>query len=136
MIDRDKSHAAGEGLADFAHCIRDVAQFPARVRHLQRADRGFVAQRPLEFRSFALGEVQPEAHRVGDGQDVGKEDRGIEREAIEGLQRHFGCIRRVLGECEEAAGLLAGCVVFREVAARLAHQPDRRVFGFLARECP
>ena len=38
------------------------------------------------------------------------------------------CIRdRVLGEREEAARLLARGVVLGEVAARLAHDPDRRV---------
>ena len=50
----------------------------------------FVAQRTLEARALAFGEREPEAHRVRDGEDVGEQDRRVEREALERLQRHLG----------------------------------------------
>ena len=37
------------------------------------------AHRALELRPLALGEIEAEAHRVGHGQDVGEQDRRVER---------------------------------------------------------
>ena len=60
----------------------------------------------LEARALALGERQAEPHRVGDRQDVGEQDRRVEREARERLQRHLGRERRASsrarGSCRPA----------------------------------
>ena len=100
----------------------------------QARDVRLVAHRALEARAFALDEVQAEAHRVGHGQDVGEQDGGVERKALERLQRHFGGVVGVRREAHEAAGAGARGVVLGQVAAGLAHQPDRRVVGGLAQE--
>ena len=60
------------------------------------------ARRALEARPLALGEIEPEAHRVGNGQDVREQDRRIERKAIQRLQRHLGRERRILGAARES----------------------------------
>ncbi len=81
----------------------------------------FRADRALESRTFALDEIQAEAHCVGDGQDVREQDGGVERETFERLKRDF---RRVIGigrEAEETAGARTRGVVLGQVAARLAH---------------
>ena len=39
---------------------------------------GGAAHRALELRAFAFDEVQPQAHRVGHGEDVREQDRGVE----------------------------------------------------------
>ena len=62
------------------------------------------AHRPLELRAFALDEIQAQAHRVGHGEDVGEQDRGVEREARQRLQRDFAGELGVLGHRQEAAG--------------------------------
>ncbi len=86
----------------------------------------------FEFRPFAIDEIQAEAHRVRHGQDVGKQDGGVERIAVDRLQRDFGGVIGIGGQPHEGAGALAGGAVFRQVAAGLAHQPQRRVVGRLA----
>ena len=74
--------------------VEHVAQ-PRHVGHGERCDRASSRIGARESRAFALGERQAEAHRVGHGQDVGEQDRRIERKALERLQRHFGRERRV-----------------------------------------
>src|SRR5207342_2923209 len=83
------------------------------------------ADRALELGAFALDEVQAQAHGVGHGEDVGEQDRGVEREAAQRLQRDFAGEFRGLGHRQEAAGLGARGAVLGQVAAGLAHQPDR-----------
>jgi hypothetical protein len=59
-------------------------------------------------------------------QDIGKQDRGVEAEPADRLQRHFG---RQLGrkaEIEKARDLCPHGPIFRQVTARLPHHPDRR----------
>ena len=72
-----------------AHRVDHVAQL-VRIGHGQSRDVRLVAHGPLEPRAFALGEIQAQAHRVGHGQDVGEQDRRVERKALERLQRDFG----------------------------------------------
>ncbi len=119
--------------ANRAHGIHDIAQLDVHVGYGEFRDVGHAADRALELRTLAIGEVQAKAHRVRHGQDVGKQDRGIQRKTAQRLQRHFTGQFRVLGQGQEAAGLRARRPVFRQVAAGLAHQPDRRaVDGFAA----
>ena len=103
----DQRHAAGQRTPDFADRIHHIAQLRIRIGHRQIADRPFVAQRPLELRTFAFGEVQAQAHRVGDGEDVGKQDRRIEFEARQRLQRHLAGQCR--GSCTGRGNCRRGC---------------------------
>ena len=115
--------------------VEDVAQ-PLQVGRRQRTHSALVAQRPLERRALALREAQSQPHRVGHREDVGKDDRGVERKAPDRLQRHLACELGRLREREEASGLEPRLVVFGEVAPRLPHDPHRRVRRRLAQQCP
>ena len=129
----DEGHAAVERLADDGDRVEDVAAArPCRRRQAPHVLLG--AHGALELRALALGEVEAQPHRVGDGEDVGEEDGRVEREALQRLQRHLAGELGVLREGEEAAGLPARGVVLREVAPGLAHDPDRRVVGGLAQQ--
>ncbi len=130
----DERHAIAQLAANLAHRVHHVAQLHRRIRHRELGDVALVAQRPLEARTFALGEAQPEAHRIRDRQDVGEEDRGIERKALERLQCHLGGERGRLCQRQETSRLGARRVVFRQIASGLSHEPDRRVLGGLPRE--
>ena len=88
--------------------------------------------RPLEFRPLAFGKVQPQPHRVGNGENVGKQDRSIQIEACQRLQCDFAGHFRMLGHAQETAGARARGAVFGQIAARLPHQPDRRAVHRLA----
>src|SRR5436190_23218463 len=87
-VARERERTAGEPderdspLQRFAD-KRDRVEYIAQLLEVgdgERLDVLFVAQRPLEFWSFTFGEVKAKAHRIGDREDVGEEDRRIERE--------------------------------------------------------
>ena len=122
----DERNAAAQRLAHHGEGVEHVAQ-PRRVGNGERGDVALGAQRPLELRPLAFDEVQPQSHRVGHREDVGEDDRSVEREALDRLQRDLTGELGRLREREEAAGLAPRGVVFGKVAPRLAHDPDRRV---------
>src|SRR5436190_11680085 len=80
----------------------------------------------IEPRAFAGLEAYGAAERIGNDEDVGKDDRGIEVETADRLQRHFGGIFRRKAQIEEAARLGAQLAILRQVPAGLPHHPDRR----------
>jgi hypothetical protein len=86
--------------------------------------RCFVAYHALKFWAFALLERQTQAHGVGHGEDVAEKNGGVQRIALQGLQRDFGGVVHVGGQPHEAARLGAGGAVLGQVAPGLAHQPD------------
>ena len=86
------------------------------VRRIQR----------IEPRAFAGLEAHRSAERVGNDENVREDDRGVEVEAADRLQRHFGGEFRREAQIEKAAGLGADFAVFRQIAAGLPHHPERR----------
>jgi hypothetical protein len=74
---------------------------------LQCADGGFVAQRTFELGAFALGKVQAQAHGIRHGEDVGKQDGGIQRKTLQRLQGDFSGVVRAGAQAHEAAGTRA-----------------------------
>jgi hypothetical protein len=64
---------------------------------------------------------------VRDDQNVGKQDRAVEAETADRLERDLGRGVAVIDQREESALLRAQGAVFGQVAPRLAHQPDRGV---------
>src|SRR4030095_9227289 len=82
----DQRHLAGEAAPRERDRVEYVPE-PLEVRVRERADRRLVTQRTLEYRPLALDELQAQPHSVGHGEDVGEDDRRVEREAFERLQR-------------------------------------------------
>jgi hypothetical protein len=81
--------------------------------------------------SFTFDELYGLAERVGDHQDIGKQDSRIKAKASDRLQGYFrGKLRRKT-ERQKAPGLFAHCPILRQVATRLSHQPDRRWLSYL-----
>src|SRR5690606_10783743 len=78
-------------------------------------------QRPAAFL-----EAQVAAERVRHDEDVGEQDRGVEVEATDRLQRHLDREVGVVAESEEATRLGARRAIFGEIATRLPHHPYRR----------
>ena len=132
----NKRHLAVEFLPDQADRIGDIAQARLRVGYAEPVDFRRAAQRALELRSFALGEVKPETHRVRNGQNIGEQDCGVERESPERLQRHLAGQFGILAQVEKRAGLLASRAIFGQITPGLAHDPNRRGVGGLAQQRP
>ena len=80
----------------------------------------------IEPRPLALDEADLLAERVRDHEDVGEQDRGVEIEAPDRLERDLGRGFGRIAEIEEAARLGAKLAIFGKIASRLPHQPDRR----------
>ena len=127
-----RRHLPVELATDRAYRVHHVAQAVFRVGHAERVDRRLVAYRALEARALALAEVQAETHRVGDGQDVGEQDRRIELVAPQRLHSHFAGEFGVAAQAHEVARLRPRLAVLGQVAARLAHDPDGRAVRGLA----
>ena len=119
----DQRHPAIELAADGADRIHDIAQILAWIGNRQGFDIGKGVDALAKARTFAGLEVQAQAHGVGDGQDVGKQDGCVQRVALQRLQGHFAGHLGVHAQPHEVAGTGAGSAILRQVAARLTHHP-------------
>ena len=88
----------------------------------------------VEARTVAAFEGDALAERVGKDENVGEQDRRVEAEPADRLQRRLDRERGVIAEIEKRRGPGAKLAIFGQIAARLAHEPDRRRFLSLARK--
>ncbi len=88
----------------------------------------------VEARAVAGFEGDALAERVGEDENVGEQDRRVEAEAADRLQRRLDRERGVIAKIEKRRGLGPKLAIFRQVAPGLAHEPDRRRFLPLARK--
>ena len=86
---------------------------------------GLGPQRLLDRRAFALDEVERNAHRLERQQQIGEQDRRVDVDAADRLQRDFGREVGRAADVEQRMALAQGAVL-AHVAAGLAHEPDRR----------
>ncbi len=82
-----------------------------------------------------LGELQGEAHRLHWNQDVGEKDRRIKPQKVNGKKSRLGRQFGGLAEPQEGC-FLPDLLILGHVAARLAHDPDRRPIEALAATGP
>src|SRR5205085_2292801 len=80
----------------------------------------------LQTGTFAFGEGHLLTQRLGHRQNIGKQDSCVETKAAYRLQGYFGGIFWGQGHSPEGSGLGAQLAILRQIASRLAHQPDRR----------
>ena len=111
-----------EGGANLAHGLVDRSQ---PLGHGGKAAEGAVDQARRELGAFAGEELKVLAHRVGHDEDVGEQDRTVESETADRLERDLGRSVGVIDEREESALVGAQGAVLGKVATRLAHEPDR-----------
>ena len=77
---------------------------------------------------FALDEVERYAERFKRQQQVREEDRGVDLDTVDGLQRHLGREFRLPADLQQGVPGADGAVL-GHVAAGLPHEPDRGVVG-------
>ena len=126
----DQRHTAIERLADRGHGVKHVAQL-VHVGHGQLGHIGLGAYRFGKAWAFALGKAQAQAHCIGHGEDVRKQNGRIEWKALQRLQSDFGGVIHMRGQAHKATRFGARGFVFGQVAPSLAHQPQRGVIGGL-----
>src|SRR5439155_1493284 len=103
---------------------RYPAQLSNSCRARERAHGRRVPERPGDPRPFTRGERQAQSQRLERQQDVGEQDGGVDGEAADRLKRDLGGEVRRVAQLEQRV-LLAQGAVLGEVAARLAHEPNR-----------
>ena len=134
QIGRDRERGAGE--ADQRHTATQRAGHrPHGLEHeghgvfdVDRWQRVYVGRRAhgtVDHRAFTLGELEPHAERLGDQQDVGEQDRGVDPETLHRLERDLGGSLGIAAQLEEGVARAQG-TVFRQIAAGLAHEPHGR----------
>ena len=133
-VGRDRPRRAAE--SDQRDVGREFAAYAAQrfIDRLELAEIGMARQRRhllgriqrIEPRAFAGLEAHRAAERVGDDENVGEDDRGVEIESADRLQRHLGGVFRREAQIEKAAGLGAQFAILRQIAAGLPHHPYRR----------
>ena len=121
----DKGRLTGEVLSEPGNRLANAGELGASCGPAQAHEIGLCANR-VEPRPVAVDERDALAQRIGHHQDVGEQDRRVEAVAPDRLQRHFCGKGWIVAEVEKAPGLRPHRPVFRQVAAGLPHQPDRR----------
>ena len=131
----DQGNPPGEFAAYQAHGVHDISQLAVRIRNAEPVDVGGAANRPGEHGSLTGGELQAQIHGMWNGQDVRKQNGGIERIAVDRLQGHLAGDLLVGAHGQKIACARPGRTVFRQVSAGLAHEPDRPPRRRLAQQC-
>ena len=80
----------------------------------------------LQARTLALLEPELYPERFRHHQNVRKENHTVEVESLQWLKACLRRQRRVVAEVEEGSGPGSQRAIFRQIAARLAHEPERR----------
>ena len=117
------------------HRLIDRAQMLMELAEPELRQVLAVLQR-LQHRAAPFLEADLLAQGIRHHQDVGEQDRRIEAEAPDRLQRHLGCQHRVVAKVQERARRRPGPAIFRQIAPGLAHEPDRRALQRFAFQGP
>ncbi len=117
-----------------AHGVHHVAQFTFRIGDRQLIHVGFAFDWGGEARAFAGFEIEPKAHRIRNGQNVRKENGGIQREAAQRLERDFTRQLGIFAQRHKIARLRTRGFVLWQITSRLAHHPHRGDINGLAQQ--
>jgi hypothetical protein len=109
----DERNATRKLAANEAHGIDHVAQLCVRIGNTEPCHVCARAHRTLDARAFAGLELEAEAERVRNREDVREQNRRVERITRERLQRHFAREVWRHAEFQKTAGALASRAVFR-----------------------
>src|SRR6267378_71459 len=126
----DERHVRRELATRQPDRVHDVPELSVHVERWQTLDSGSVANRLLDVRALSRGKTQAQTQRLEGQEDVGEYDRGIDTQAMDGLQRDGGGELGIMTEIEDGVAL-PELAVLRHVPTRLPHEPDWRDVGAL-----
>ena len=120
----ERGLVAEPGLDEF-QCARDVGQAFGQRGNIQALDVGRRVQREIHLDAAAVAKFVALAEAFGDHEDVAEQNRRVEVEPADRLERDLG------GEFGRPDQFQKGMLflqfaVFRQGAAGLPHQPDGR----------
>ncbi len=120
-----------ESAAEQADGFQYKGQALFRVGNAQPVNGGLCSHWLWKNRPLALVEFELKAHRLHRNQNIRKKNGSIKAKNINRLERDFRAQLRAFAQLQKADFAAHG-LIFGQIAARLAHEPDRRVFGALA----
>jgi len=126
----DERDRGGKRAPRLPHRVEDIAELGLDVERREPVDIGRVRDRPVDDRPFAGGEAQPQAQRLEGQEDIGEQDRGVDAQPGDRLERYGRRERGIVTEIEDGV-TLAEFAVLRHVASGLSHEPHRRDVGAL-----
>jgi len=119
----DKRDAAVERAPDEADALEHAAGKLLGFRLAQLGDVGRGADGRRDDRALTGAEVERAAEAGDRQQEVSEDDRGIDAEGLDRLERDLGDEGRVSADLKQR-GARADSAIRREVAPSLAHEPD------------
>ena len=117
------------------HDVHHVAERLEILQLMEPLHVGRFSKRIVDHRALPHRELKIHAHRLEDGEQIAEDDRRIDTEPVDRGDHHFRRQSRILHQPHEV-NLLPHAAVFRQVAARLSHQPHGRAFHRLAAAGP
>src|SRR5215471_4013280 len=120
----DERYAAAKLALNLPDGRKHVRQRLARFEPPHRGQIAFRAQRPLDRRPLALHEVERDPHGRERQQQIGKQNRGVDFDAANGLKCDRSCEIGRSTDVEQGIPL-AELTILAHVAASLSHEPHR-----------
>ncbi len=108
------------------YSVENIAEFVSHIGNRQAVYFPLRSDRPFKLRSLAGFKVEPQAHCVGNRKDVGKENGRIEAKTTQRLQSYFAGKLRIGANTHKVASFGTHLAILRQIAPRLAHDPDWR----------
>ena len=127
LFSRELFFQQRERVGDVAEFLRHGGGRGERIDLRARFEPVFHRDAALVLETVALAE------RLGDHEDVGKQNRRIEGKALERLERDLGRDGRRANHFQEG-GLGLQRTILRQITASLPHQPPGRAFQPFARQ--
>ena len=110
----DQRHVGRQPRARLPHGLDDKLQAVHVFQFPQTIDVGRRTDGVVQHGSFAAGEVQTQAHRLENQQQIGEQDRRIDAQPVDRLDHHLGTQGRIFTEPEKT-DLRAQLAVLRQV---------------------
>ena len=114
------------------HCRHRIINRRETLRHRLKALQRMIDQLGRQPWPLALQELQILPHRIGDDQDVGKQDCPVKTEPPDRLQRDFRRSLRIVNQLEKPAFFGPQFAIFGQIPSGLAHEPHGHLVSAFA----
>ena len=126
----EQGHVVGQLIAEPAQGFVDRGEMVMESIGIEAWNRAVVAH-GRENRSGSLNETDLDAQRIGNHENIGKQNCPAGREAADRLKRRLDGKLGGVAEFQKIRGLCPECPIFGKIASRLAHEPERHACGNL-----
>jgi hypothetical protein len=116
----DQRHIRRQRAPGAPNCLVHIVECAYVCHFAHPIDIRCLTYRVVYLRAVAPGELQFDAHWLNDQEDIGKNDRGVNTQSLNGGYCHLSSEIRALTELKKA-GSFTHFAIFAHVAAGLSH---------------